>query len=162
MQERWSYVFLAQAHRYWLCRIIKSVSFTKTNFIYSCHFGVKKLCKMQMWDIYILQINLAHKVLILMPRQNGCDFADDAFKCIFLNDKVKILIKTSLEFLCKCPINNIPALVDIMAWCQPCDKPLFEPVMFSLLTHICVTRPQWVNTELLVSWVGNICFLMNI
>ena len=42
------------------------------------------------------------------------------------------------------PINNIPALVQIMAWRRPGDKPLSEPMMVSLLTHICVTRPQWV------------------
>ena len=52
----------------------------------------------------------------------------------------------SLKFVPKCPINNIPALVQIMAWRRPGDKPLSEPVMVSLLTHICVTRPQWVNT----------------
>ena len=33
-----------------------------------------------------------------------------------------------------------------MAWCLPCDKPLSEPMMDNLLTHIWVTRPQWVNT----------------
>ena len=32
-----------------------------------------------------------------------------------------------------------------MAWRRPGDKPLSEPMMLSLLTHICVTRPQWVN-----------------
>ena len=32
-----------------------------------------------------------------------------------------------------------------MAWRQPGDKPLSEPMMIRLLTHICVTRPQWVN-----------------
>ena len=32
-----------------------------------------------------------------------------------------------------------------MAWRRPGDKPLSEPMMASLLTHICVTRPQWVN-----------------
>ena len=32
-----------------------------------------------------------------------------------------------------------------MAWRQPGDKPLPEPMMVSLLTHICVTRPQWVK-----------------
>ena len=32
-----------------------------------------------------------------------------------------------------------------MAWRRPGDKPLSEPVMVSLLTHICVTRPQWAN-----------------
>ena len=45
-------------------------------------------------------------------------------------------------------INNIPALVQIMAWRRPGDKPLFEPMVVSLLTHICVTRPQWVK----VTW----------
>ena len=32
-----------------------------------------------------------------------------------------------------------------MAWRRPGDKPLSEPMMVSLSTHICVTRPQWVN-----------------
>ena len=37
------------------------------------------------------------------------------------------------------------ALVQIMAWHRPGDKPLSEPMMVSLLMHICVTRPQWVK-----------------
>ena len=49
----------------------------------------------------------------------------------------------SLKFVHKGQINNIPAIVQIMAWCQPSDKPLSEPMMVSLLTHICVARPQW-------------------
>ena len=81
----------------------------------------------------------------LRPRQNGRHFADDIFKCIFLNENVWILIKFSLNFVTKGPINNIPVLVPIMAWHRPGDKPLSEPMMVSLLTHICVTRPQWVN-----------------
>ena len=56
-----------------------------------------------------------------------------------------ILIKISLKFVPKGQINNIPALVQIMAWGQLCAKPLSEPMMFSLLMHICITRPQWVN-----------------
>ena len=32
-----------------------------------------------------------------------------------------------------------------MAWHRPGDKPLSEPMMVNLLTHICVTRAQWVN-----------------
>ena len=32
-----------------------------------------------------------------------------------------------------------------MAWRRPGDKPLSEPMMVSLLTHICVTRPQRVK-----------------
>ena len=78
----------------------------------------------------------------LRPRQNGRHFADDTFKRIFVNENVKILIEISLKFVPKGPINNIPALVQIMAWRRPGDKPLSERMMVSLLTHICVTRPQ--------------------
>ena len=80
------------------------------------------------------------------PRQNGCHFADDrCFKCIFLNENVRISIKISLKFVPKGQMNKIPALVQIMAWRRPGDKPFSEPMMVSLLTHICVTRPQWVK-----------------
>ena len=48
-------------------------------------------------------------------------------------------------FVPKGRINNIQALVQIMAWRRSGDKPLSEPMMVRLLTHICVTRPQWVN-----------------
>ena len=81
----------------------------------------------------------------LRPRQNRRHFADDIFKCIFLNENVWISIKLSLKFVPKGPIDNIPALVQIMAWRRPGDKPLSEPMMLSLLTHICVTRPQCVK-----------------
>ena len=47
----------------------------------------------------------------LRPRQNGRRFADDTFKCIFLNENVRIFIEISLKFVPKGPINNIPALV---------------------------------------------------
>ena len=82
----------------------------------------------------------------LRPRQNGRHFADDIFKCISWNENARISLKISLKFVPKVRINNIPSLVHIMAWRRPGDKPLSEPMMVSLLTHICVTRPQWVNT----------------
>ena len=81
----------------------------------------------------------------LGQRQDGRRFTYDIFKCIFLNETVQILIKISMKFVPKCSINNIPALVQIMPWCHPGDKPLSERTMFSLPTHICVTRPQWVK-----------------
>ena len=83
----------------------------------------------------------------LRPRQNGCHFADDSCKCIFLNENIWISNKNSLKFVPKGPIDNIPALVQIMAWRRPGAKPLFEPMIVSLLTHICVTRPQWVKLK---------------
>ena len=86
-----------------------------------------------------------HPINTLRPRQNGRHFADDVFKCIFLNENVWISLKISLKFVPKGLINNIPSLVQIRAWRRPSDKLLSEPMMVSLLTHICVTRPQWVK-----------------
>ena len=77
------------------------------------------------------------------PRRNEQHFADDIFKRIFFNENVWISIKISLKFVPKGPINNIPALVQIMAWRRSGDKPLSEPMMFSLPTHIC-----WYNDDL--------------
>ena len=65
-------------------------------------------------------------IITLRPRQNGRHFADDTFKRIFLIENVRISIEISLKFVPKG------------------DKPLSEPIMVRLLTHICVTRPQWV------------------
>ena len=82
------------------------------------------------------------------PRQNGRNFPD-VFKCIFFDKNVWISIRISLKFVPKGPINSIPVLVEIMAWCWPGNKPLSEPIMVSLLPHICVTLPQWVKH----SWI---------
>ena len=72
-------------------------------------------------------------------------FSRRHLKWIFLNENVWIYITSSSKFVLKGPDNNIPALVQIMAWRRPGDKPLSEPMMVTLLTQICVTRPQWVN-----------------
>ena len=80
----------------------------------------------------------------LRPRRNGRYNADDIFKCIFLKENVWIPTKISLKFVPKGPINNISALVQIMAWRRPGDKPLSEPTLIFVPTHICVTRSQWV------------------
>ena len=90
----------------------------------------------------------------LRPRQNGRHFLDDIFKFIFLRENVWISLKISLTFVPNGLINNIPALVQIMAWRRPGDKPLSESMVVGLLTHICVTRPQWVN--MMASSDGNI------
>ena len=51
-----------------------------------------------------------------------------------------------LKFVPKGQINNNPVLVKIMIYRHPGDKPLAKPMMVSLLTQICVTRPQWVDS----------------
>ena len=89
----------------------------------------------------------------LRPRRNRRHFADDIFKCIFLNENVWILIEFSPKFVPKGPINIISALVQIMAWRRPGDKPLSEPMIVSLPTHICVTRPHYVNIGSRACWL---------
>ena len=55
--------------------------------------------------------------------------ADDTFICKFVNENILISMTISLNFVPKGPINNIPALVQIMAWRRPGDKPLSEPML---------------------------------
>ena len=104
------------------------------------------------WEFTMLQIAAFNSLMTLDAyintltlRQNGQHFADIIFKCIFSNGNVGISIKFSLKFVPQGLINKIPALVQIMAWRHPGDKPLSEPKLISLLTHICVAQPQWVN-----------------
>ena len=92
----------------------------------------------------------------LRLRHNGHHFPDDIFKCIFLTENVWIAITISLKLVPEGPINNIPALVQIMAWCRPGDKPLSEPIMVKFPTNICITRPQWVNPLHAELFRGNI------
>ena len=69
----------------------------------------------------------------------------DILTCIFLNENAWISLIISLKFVPKVRINNIPALLQITAWCRPGDESLSEPMMVSLLTHLCVTRSEWVS-----------------
>ena len=100
------------------------------------------------WGLHIYSAEDNGLVNTLKPRRNEQHFADDIFKRIFVNENVWISITISLNLVPKGPINNILALVQIMAWRRPGDKPLSETMMVRLLTHICVTRPQWVNVHM--------------
>ena len=73
-------------------------------------------CKLETASTISQYMEIGRLFNTLRLRQNGRQFADDIFKCIFLNENVWILIKISLKFVPKDPINNIPALVQIMAW----------------------------------------------
>ena len=44
-----------------------------------------------------------------------------------------IAIKISLKFVPKGTVNNIPALVQLMASCRPINKPLSEPMMVEFI-----------------------------
>ena len=42
-----------------------------------------------------------------------------------------------------------------MAWRRPANKPLSEPMMVISLTHICITRPQWVKSTNVKTQITN-------
>ena len=83
------------------------------------------------WPLYLYYVPWPH-FNTLRPRQDGRHFAADIFTCIFLYDNCCILIKSSLKYVRKGPIDNNQALVRIMAWRRSGDKPLSEPMMISL------------------------------
>ena len=76
------------------------------------------------------------------PSFPGENDTDGTFKCIFLNENVDFV---ALKFVPRDPIDNIPALVQIMTWHRTGNKPLSEPMTVRLLMHICVTQPQCVK-----------------
>ena len=112
----------------------------------SCTYGSATLHKSSYdgHDLYVTSCTFN----TLRPRQNGRHFAHDTFNHIFVNENEWISIKISLKFVPKGQINNIPSLFQIMAWRRPGDKPLSEAMMVSLLTHICITLPQWVKLQI--------------
>ena len=64
--------------------------------------------------------------------------ADSNLKCNFLNENDRISIRISLKFVSRGPIDNKPALVQVMAWLRTGHKPLPEP-MLTQFTYINVT-----------------------
>ena len=55
--------------------------------------------------------------------------ADDIFKYIFLNEKVRILIQISLKFVPRVSNDNKSALVQVMACRRSGNKPLPEHML---------------------------------
>ena len=70
--------------------------------------------------------------------------ADEILKYIFPNGMCDLDVM-SQKFILKDSIKNIPELAQFMAWSRLVDKPVSEPKMIIWLTHICVTRPKWVD-----------------
>ena len=79
-----------------------------------------------MWQ----NLNAIRLILTHWGRGKMADIlADDIFEHILLNKNIRISIDSSLKFVPKGQINNIPALVKIMAWRRIGDKPLSEPML---------------------------------
>ena len=111
-----------------------------------------KLCLTNIWNLMIVlgiagYLHYKH----IEAEANVPPFRRRHFQMHFLDWKCMNLIKIPLKFVPRAPINNIPALVWIMAWRRSGTKPLSEPVMLSLLTHICVTRSRWA----IATWLSD-------
>ena len=55
--------------------------------------------------------------------------ADEIFKSIFFNEDISILIKISMKFVPRGPVDNKSALVQVMALRWTGDKPIPEPML---------------------------------
>ena len=71
-------------------------------------------------------------------------------------------MKISLKFVPKVQINNIPALVQIMAQHQPGGKTLSEPMMATLPVHLCITLPQWINQWAVIYFSNTIVTIIDL
>ena len=88
------------------------------------HLSLSKHCKL-FWRSGALLLTTRFNS---PPWTKGHHFADDIFRCIFVNEKFCILITTSL-FVPEGPFDNNPTLIKIMAWRRIGDKPLSETML---------------------------------
>ena len=82
-----------------------------------CH-PITRVSIRVMWNTLHVGLNT------LSPRRNRRHFVKYISKYIFLNENGLISIRISLKFIPMGPINNIPVVIQIMAWRRPGDKPL--------------------------------------
>ena len=85
------------------------------------------------YKLWLNNISSIPTLVAIEARQNGPHFADDILICIFYGNGY-ISIKISQKYVPDGPINNIPALVQITAWCRLGDEPLSETMMVRLPT----------------------------
>ena len=71
--------------------------------------------------------------------------ADNIFLCIFLCENDQIPIQISLKLVPRSPIENKPALVQVMVWRRTGDKPLPEPIMTKFTDAYMRHWGRWVN-----------------
>ena len=92
------------------------------------YFAVKLHMMWQNWCLLVLACSLGW-IISSLPEKNGHHFTDNICKCIFINEKLYILIQISRKLVPKSPIGNKPVLVQVVAWCGTGNKPLPEPML---------------------------------
>ena len=90
------------------------------------------------YKIWMFLVSFSSTTNLLSPHDLthwGCDKMAAIFQMAFSDVISRMKMK----------IYNVWALVQLMAWHWPGDKPLSEPMMVRLLMHVFVTCPQWFN-----------------
>ena len=89
-----------------------------------------KTCRLRwihnMAEVYLMFLSPFHT---LGHEHNGWHFADNNFKCIFLNGNHCSLIQIPLRFVPMSPIGIKTTMVQVMAWCQTGKKPSTVPML---------------------------------
>ena len=80
-----------------------------------------------------------------------------------MNEKFCILIWIWMRVVPKGPIDNESALVQMMAWCQTGEKPLFEPMMTQFTdAYIRLGRVNtiywYISPAIDINWISEIVF----
>ena len=94
------------------------------NVIISYHFSIFEAIYIAFFYVWLSYDVDCRKLGLntLRMRLNRRHFANVILKCIFLKENVLISTEISRNVIPMCPINNIPALVQIMAWRCAGDK----------------------------------------
>ena len=114
-------------------------------------FKLHEMCLLyecRLWASHNAGMFIAYQRLTHWGRDRMDAISQTTISSAFSWMKMFELRSISLRIVPKGSINTILALVQIMAWCRPGDKPLSEPMMVRLPTHKCVTRPRWGNLQL--------------
>ena len=88
-----------------------------------------------------IHIYLIQCLNTLRPRQDGCLFADDILKCIFLNLNSWIPNKISWKYVAWRLIDNKPSMFQIMG----CRRAGDNPIVWTIDGVYYETRPRWVR-----------------
>ena len=101
-------------------------------------------------SVYSYPLNCPREEMWLLVILIFAALSQTIFSEAFSRMKFLYLIIFSLKCVPTGPIENNPALCKIMAWCRPCVKPLFEP-MLTQFNNAWGTSRRWFNP-----WEGGI------
>ena len=146
-KQPWGWWFETLSWSLWRQRNVHSFwQFWARKYLLKLHYRVENTLMVHGENTFMVHGNRQQSTLTHWGRDKVNAIWQTTFSSAFSwMNMFEFWFKSSLKFVPKGPINNIPTLVQKMAWRRPGDKPLSEPMMASLLAHICVTRPQWVN-----------------